>query len=131
MHTDTSSFALKSNLASLNTEVHKLDIDNIEPVSVDLSKLSDVVKNDVDKKSVYSKLVAILVFINSIDTSAFVLKTKYDTDKSEIENKIPDTSGLVKKTGCNAKSVEIEGKIPSISGLAANAVFTTVQNKIP
>ena len=131
LHTDTSRFALKSNLASLNTEVHKLDIDKLEPVPVDLSKLSDVVKNDVDKKSVYNKLVAILVFINSIDTSAFVLKTKYDTDKSEIENKIPDTSGLVKKTGYNAKSIEIEGKIPSISGLATNAVLTTVENKIP
>ena len=93
-HVDISSFALKSNLANLKTGVDKLDIDKLVPVPVDLSKLSNVVKNDVVKKTVYGKLVAKL---NSIDTSGFVLKTKYNTDKSEIENKIPDTSGLVKK----------------------------------
>ena len=64
------------------------------PVPIDLSKLSDVVKNNVVKKAAYDKLVA---KVNSIDTSRFVLKTKYDTDKSQIENKIPDTSDLVKK----------------------------------
>ena len=50
-HVDTSSFALKTNLASLKTEVDKLDIDKLAPVSVDLSKLSDAVKNDVVSKS--------------------------------------------------------------------------------
>ena len=69
-HNDTSSFALKSNLASLKTEVDKLGIDKLLPVPVDLSKPSDVVKNDV-KKTVYDKLVA---EVNSIDTSVFVLK---------------------------------------------------------
>ena len=59
------------------------------------------------------------------------LKTNYDRDKSEIENKIPDTSGLVKKTDCNAKITEIEGKIQSTSSLATNAALTTVENKIP
>ena len=49
-HVDTSSFALKANLASLKTEVDKLDIDKLVPVPVDLSKLSDVIKNDVVKK---------------------------------------------------------------------------------
>ena len=80
-HTDTSSFALKSNLASLNTEVEKLGINKLVPVPVDLSKLSDIVKNDVVKKTVYDKLVA---KVNSIDTSAFVLKTRYDTNKTEL-----------------------------------------------
>ena len=93
-HVDTSSFALKTNLANLKTEVDKLDINKLVPVPTDLSKLSNVVKNDVVKKDVYDKLVA---KVNSIDTSGFVLKTKYDTDKSELENRIPDTSGLVKK----------------------------------
>ena len=50
-HVDTSSFALKSNLASLKTAVDKLDINKLVPVPVDLSKLSDVVKNDVAKKN--------------------------------------------------------------------------------
>ena len=92
-HVDTSSFALKRNLANLKTKVDKLDIDKLVLVSVDLSKLSDVVKNDVVKKAVYNKLVA---KVDNIDTSEFVLKTKYDTDKSELENKIPNTSGFVK-----------------------------------
>ena len=127
-HIDTSSFALKTNLASLKTEVDKLDINKLVLVPADLSKLSDVVKNDVVKKTVYDKLVA---KINSIDTSAFVLKTKYDTDKSELEKKNPDTSGLVRKTDCNTKITGIEGKISSISPLAANAVLTTAENKIP
>ena len=51
-HVDTSSFALKTNLTNLKTEVDKLDIDKLAPVPVDLSKLSDVVKNDVVKKTV-------------------------------------------------------------------------------
>ena len=54
------------------------------PVPVDLSKLSDVVKNDVAKKTAYDQLVA---EVNSINTSRFALKTNYDTDKSDIENK--------------------------------------------
>ena len=91
---DTSSFALKTNLASLKTEVDKLDIDKLAPVPVDLSKLSDVVKNDVVKKTVYDKLVA---KVNSIDLSVFVLKTKYDIYKTKLENKFPDNSSLVKK----------------------------------
>ena len=53
-HVDTSSFALKTNLANLKTEPGKLDIDKLVPVPVDLSKLSDVVKNDVIKKTDYN-----------------------------------------------------------------------------
>ena len=83
-HVDTSSFALKTNLANLKTEVDKLDIDKLAPVPVDLSKLTDVVKNDV-KKTVYDKLV---VKVDNIDTSDFVFKTKYNTDKTELEKKM-------------------------------------------
>ena len=68
-HIDTSSFALKTNLASLKTKVDKLDIDTLLPVPVDLSKLSDVAKNDVVKKAVYDNLAA---KVNNIDTSDFV-----------------------------------------------------------
>ena len=75
-HVDTSSFALKTNLANLKTEVDKLDIDKLVPVPTDLSKLSNVVKNDVVKKA--CKLVS---KVNNIDTNGFVLKTKHDTDK--------------------------------------------------
>ena len=135
-YVETSSFALKSNLASLKTEVDKLDIDKLVPFPVDLSKLSDVVKNDV-KKTGYDKLVAI---VNSIDASGFVLKTKYDTDKTELENKIiisqiiidklklekrtADTSEFVKKTNYNTKITEIENKIPNISSLVKKQIMT-------
>ena len=91
---DTSSFALKTNLASLKAELDKWDIGKLAPVLVDLSKLSDVLKNDVVKKAVYDKLAA---KENNIDVSAFVLKTKYQTDKTELEKKTPDVSDLVEK----------------------------------
>ena len=80
-HVDTSSFALKTNLANLKTEVDKLDIDKLVPVPLDLSRLSNVVKNEVVKNFVYDKLVA---KVNNIDTSGFVLKTKYDADKKRV-----------------------------------------------
>ena len=83
-HVDSSSDALKTNLACLKTKVDKLDIDKLAPVSVHLSKLSDVVKNYVAKKAVYGKLAA---KVNNFDTSSFVLKTKYQTDKAELEKK--------------------------------------------
>ena len=92
-HIDTSSFALKTNLSSLKTEVDKLDIDKLIPIPSDVSKLSNVVKNDV-KKTVYNKLVA---QVDNIDTSDFVLKTNYNTKITELKNKTPDISGLVKK----------------------------------
>ena len=61
----------------------------------------------------------------------FVLKNKYDTDKWDLENKIPGTSEVVKKLGYNAKITEIENKIPSISGLGTNAALTEIEYKIP
>ena len=104
-HVDTSSFALKTNLAYLKTDVDKLDIDKLVPVPVDLSKLSDLVKNEVVKKDVYDQLVT---KVNNIDTSGFVLKATYDT---ELENKIPDVSNPVKKSNYNTKITELEKKI--------------------
>ena len=70
-HVDSSNVALKKSLANLKTEVDKLDVDKLAAVPVDLSKLSDVIKNDVVKKTVYDKLLAKIIFI---DTSDFVLK---------------------------------------------------------
>ena len=134
-HVDVSSFALKSNLANLKTEVDKLGIDKLTPVPNDLAKLSNVVKNDAVKKTVYDKLVA---KVNNIDITRLVLKTTYNTDKSDLEKKISDadkkisdTSKLAKKTDLNAKITEIEGKIHSITGLATNSALIAVENKIP
>ena len=70
-HVDVSSFALKSNLASLKTEVDKIDVDKLKTVPVDLPKLSNVVKNDVVKKTEYNKLVT---KVDNIDTINFVKK---------------------------------------------------------
>ena len=94
------------------------------PVPVDLSELSDVVKNDVVKKTMYDKLVA---KVDNIDTSDFVLKANYNTDKTELEKKIPDVNDFVKE----AKLTELENKIPDISNLATKAALTAVENKIP
>ena len=94
-HIDTSSFALKMNLANLQTEVDKLDIDKLKPLPNDLSKFSDVVKNNVVKKADYSKLVT---KVDNTDTSGLVKKADYNTKITEIEGKIPDISDLVKKT---------------------------------
>ena len=121
-HVDASSFALKTNLADLKTEVDKLDIDKLAPVLADLSKLSDVVNIDVVKKTVYDNLAA---KVNNIDTSAFVLKTKYQTDKTEL-GKIPDVTNIVKKR----KLAELENKIPDVSSLATKAALTAAENKI-
>ena len=118
-HVDTSNFALKMNL---KTEVDKLDINKLVPVPTDLSKLSHVVKKAVVKKVIYDKLVA---KVNAIDTSDFVLKTKYDTDESELENKVPNVTDFVKK----AKLTELENKSPDISNLATKNTIATVPIK--
>ena len=77
LHMAVSSFALKLNLASLKTEGDKLAIDKLVPVPVELSKLSDVLKNDVVKKTEYNKLVT---KVDNIDTTNFDRKTKYEKD---------------------------------------------------
>ena len=60
------------------------------------------------------------------------MKIKYDTDKSEIENKIPNSSVFVKKTDYNTKNnTEIEGKISDVGILATKIALTAVENKIP
>ena len=103
-HVDTSSFALKTNLANLKSEVDKLDVDKLKPISTNLSKLSDIVKNDVVKKTDYNKLV---FKVDNIDTSGLVKKTDYNTKISEIEDRTLDTGGVVKKTDYNTKITEI------------------------
>ena len=67
---------------------------------------------------------------NNIDTSEFVLKTKYGTDKPDLEKEIRDTSGIVKKLDHNVKITEIENRTPTIIGLATTSALTAVENKI-
>ena len=88
-HVDVGSFASKTNLASLKTEVYKLDVDKLVPVPNDLAKLSNVVKNDVAKKTEYKI--------------------------SKVDKKISDVNDLVKKTDFNAKITKVESKIRNIT----------------
>ena len=134
-HVDVSSLDSKTNLARLKTEVDKLDIPKLSTVPADLAKLSNVVKNDVFKKAEYNSLKT---KADIIDTTHFVLKTKYEKDGSDFEDKIskidkkiPDVSDLVKKTDFNAKVTEIKGKIHSIIDLATNSALNAAKNKIP
>ena len=140
-HVDTYSFALKTNLVNLKTEVDKLDIGKLVPVPVDLCKLSDVVKNDVVKKTDYNAKITEIE--NKIpDISNLATKTALTTVENKIpsisnlatktalttvENKIPDTSNLATKTALTT----VENKIPDISNLATKTALTTVENKIP
>ena len=101
----------------MKRKVDKLDVDKLLPVSVDLSKLSDVVKNDVVKKDVYNAKI----------------KT--------IEDKIPDITNLATNTTLNAKINEVKKEIPSITNLATTTALnanilmltylTDVGNEIP
>ena len=86
-HVDVSSFASKTNLASLKTEVDKVNVDKLKTFSVDLAKISNVVKNDVVNNTEYNKLVT---KVDNIGTAEFVLRTKYDTDKSDLQKKLSE-----------------------------------------
>ena len=102
-HADTSSFALKTNLANLKTEVDKLDIDKLKPLPDDASNLRIVVTNEVVKK------------------------TDYNAKITATENKIPNISHLVTKTLVN----KVEHKIPDISNLATKTALTNLSNTVP
>ena len=89
-----------------------------------MSKVSDVVKTEVVKKAAYDKLAT---KVNNIDTSDFVLKTKYQTDKTELGKKMPDVTDFIKKT----KLSELENKIPDASNLATKTALKAAENKTP
>ena len=97
-HVDVRSFASKTNVASLKTEVDKIDADKLKTVPVDLAKLSNVVKNDVVKKT---ENISLKTKVDSIDNTNFVLKNKYEKNGSDFEDKIS----------------KIDKKIPYVSGL--------------
>ena len=144
-HTDVSSFACKTNLAALKTEVDKIDVDKLKTIPVDLAKLSNVVKNDVVKITDYNTKVtsienqiagvtkntldnlADITKLKAADTSNFVLKTKLAFDVTTLENKIdnvdkkiPDVSGLGTKTSLTSY----------LQTATFNSKVTEVENKI-
>ena len=101
-HVDVISYASKINLAALKTEVDKIDVDKLKTTPTDLAKLSNVVKNDVVKKTDYNaKVTSIegqiagitkttigITKLKAVDTSNFVLKTKLASDVTTLENKM-------------------------------------------
>ena len=144
-HVDVSGFAKKTNLAAFKTDVDKIDTDKLKTVPVDLPKLSNVVKNDVVKKTDYNTKVtsienqiagitkntvdslADITKLKAVDTSNFVLKTKLASDVTTLENKIdiidkkiPDISGLATKTSLTSY----------LQTATFNSKVTEVQNKI-
>ena len=144
-HVDVSSFASKTNLAALKTEVGKIDVDKLKTTPTDLERLSNLVKNDVVKKTDYNTKVtsieaqiagltkntvdnlADITKLKAIDTNSFVLKTKLASDVTILENKIdivdkkiPDISGLATKTSLNAY----------LQTSTFNSKVTVVENKI-
>ena len=105
-HVDVGSYASKTNLAALKSEVGKIDVDKLKTMPADLAKLSNVVKNDVVKKTDYSTKVtsikaqiagltkstvdnlADITKLKAVDTSNFVTKTKFSADTNALDNKI-------------------------------------------
>ena len=96
-----------SNLRNLKSKVDKLDVDELVLVPVDLSKLSNVVKNDVVKKDVYNARI------------------------KNFENKLLDFTNLATNTTLSAKINEVKGKISNITNLATTTALTAIENKIP
>ena len=141
-HVDVSSYATKTNLAALKTEVDKIDTDKLKTVPDDLAKLSNVVKNEVVEKIEYNTLKN---KVDAIDTSKFVSRTKFTTDTNslddkidKVEKKIPDISGFATKSSVTRLITEqedytdkVKKKISDISGLASKTELTAAENKIP
>ena len=93
-HVDVSSYASKTNLAVLKTEVDKIDTDKLKTVPNDLAKLGNVVKNDVVKKTDCNTLNS---KVDGIDVSKYVRGTKYETNGKAINDKI---DAVEKKDSC-------------------------------
>ena len=104
-HVDVGSCASKTNLAASKIEVDKTDIDKLKTIPNDLAKLSNVVKNDVLKKTTYNTLKN---KVDATDTPGFVTRTKFTTDSNALDDKID----------------KVEKKIPDISGLAIKSSVT-------
>ena len=144
-HVDVSSFASKTNLAILKTEVDKIDADKLKTAPSDLAKLTNAIENDVVKKTDYNTKVtsieaqiagltkntvdnlADITKLKAIDTNSFVNKTKFLTDINTLDDKIdgvekkmPDISGLATKTSLN----------DYLQTSTFNSKVTEVENKI-
>ena len=118
-HVDISGFVLKTNLASLKTDVDKLDIDKLKSLPNNLSNL----KSKVDKLGI-DKLETVPIDLSkstNVVKNEVVKKTEYNAKIKNIEDKIPDISNLASKTILNTKINKVKNEIPSITGLATTS----------
>ena len=93
-----------------------------------MSKLSDVVKNEVVKKTEFNTLKT---KVDNIDSDDYVLKTKCDSEIGNLKLEIPDISGLVQSSTLNSKLTDLENKIPDVKNFATTAKLITTESKIP
>ena len=115
-----------TNLSILKSEVHKLDVIKLVPVPVDLSKLSDVVKNDVIKKDAYiAKIKNIedkIPYITNLATN-----TTLNSKINEVKKEVPSITNLASTAALNAKTNEVKDKVPNITNTACTTALTTVE----
>ena len=126
---DTSKFSRKVDLANLKSNVDKVDIDKLKNVSSNLSNL----KSKVDKLDV-EKLVPVLVDLSkqsNVIRNDVVKKDVYNAKIKNIEDKIPDITNLATNTTLNANINEVKNNISNITNLATNTALTSVEKKIP
>ena len=125
---DTSSFAKKTDLASLKSNLHKLDIDQLKTIPDNLSNF----KSEVDKLDI-GKLETTPFDLSKLSNIVknVVKKEVYNAKIKNIEDKIPDITNLSTKTILNAKINEVKEEIPSITNLATTTALTAVENKTP
>ena len=108
-HVDVSSYASKTNLAALKSEVDKIDVGELKTTPIDLDKLSNVVKNDVVKKTDYNAKV------NSIEGQiAGITKNTIDNLTDITKRKTVDTSNFVTRTKFSAATNALDDKIDGV-----------------
>ena len=118
-----------TNLNNLKSKVDKLDVDKLVPVTVDLCKLSHVVKNDVIKEDIYNaKIKNIEDKISDITNLA--TNASLNAKINEVKGEIPNITNLAPNSSLNAKMNEVKGEIPNITNLANTSVLTAVENEI-
>ena len=113
----------------MKSKLDKLDVDKLVLVPVDLSELSDVLKNDVVKKDLYNTKIKNIEG-KIPDTTNLVTNITLNAKISEVENKIPSITNLAtSSTALNAKINQVKSKIPNITNLATTTAVTAVENK--
>ena len=114
----------------MENKVDKLDVDKLVPVPVDLSRLSDVVKNNVIKKDLYNAKIE-NVEDKIFDITNLATKTTLNAKINEVKGEIPSITNLVTTFALNAKINEVKGEIPNITNLDTTSALTGIENKIP